>query len=264
MPLWSREGGNSEGKFDFLFQEPQDAYDVVEWLAKQPWSNGKGAMWGGSYFGTVQWMTLRERPPHLATIVPAAAAHVGDFPALGNIHSSYEVRLLTYVSGLTGDNSLFLASPFWIGKYSEMYRQHLSFRELDKLVENNTTVFQEWLQHPAIDAFWKRLEISSDQYKQIDVPILTITGSYDDDEPGALAYYKEHMRYGTDEAKARHYLLIGPWDHVGSMVMPKKQVGGLTCGDASLLDLNKLHAEWYGWTLKNGKKPDFLKKRVAY
>ena len=76
-------------------------------------------------------MNLRERPPRLATIVPAAAAHVGvDFPAPGNIHSSYEVRLLTYVSGLTGDNSLFLASPFWIGKYSEMYRQHLSLKRV--------------------------------------------------------------------------------------------------------------------------------------
>ena len=85
----SRGRGNSEGKFDFLFQEPQDGYDVVEWLAKQPWSNGKVAIWGGSYFGPGQWMTLRERPPHLVTIAPAAAAHVGvDFPALGNIHAS--------------------------------------------------------------------------------------------------------------------------------------------------------------------------------
>jgi len=144
-----------------------------------------------------------------------------------------------------------------------MYRQHLPFRDLDRIVGNTTTVFQEWLQHPAVDAYWKRLEISSDQYKQIHVPILTITGSYDDDQPGALTYYKTHMRFGTDEAKAQHYLIIGPWDHAGTRT-PKKQVGGLTFGDASLLDLNKLQTDWYDWILKNGKKPDFLKKRVAY
>src|SRR4029077_15864898 len=39
---------------------------------------------------------------------------------------------------------------------------------------------------------------------------------------------------------------------------------GLTFGPESLLDLNKLHKEWYDWTMKGGAKPEFLKKRVAY
>ena len=30
------------------------------------------------------------------------------------------------------------------------------------------------------------------------------------------------------------------------------------------MDLNSLHKEWYDWTMKGGKKPTFLKKRVAY
>jgi len=72
------------------------------------------------------------------------------------------------------------------------------------------------------------------------------------------------MRYGTEEAKAQHYLVIGPWDHRGSAAETKKEVGGLTFGDACLLDLKKLHLDWYDWTLKNGKRPEFLKNRVAY
>src|SRR5215467_13292765 len=259
----SRGRGNSEGKFDPFFQDPQDGYDTVEWLAKQPWSNGKIAMWGGSYYGFNQWLTLREQPPHLVTIVPAAAAHMGvDFPP--PILPSDTIQLLTLVSGRTGNNSLFFATPFWIEKFTEMYRQHLAYRELDTLVGNTTTVFQQWLQHPMLDAYWKRLEISPKQYKQIHIPILTITGSYDDEQAGALAYYKEHMRYGSDEAKTEHYLIIGPWDHFHTCIESTKEVGGLTFGDASLLDLNKLHLDWYDWILKNGKKPEFLKKRVAY
>jgi putative CocE/NonD family hydrolase len=31
-----------------------------------------------------------------------------------------------------------------------------------------------------------------------------------------------------------------------------------------MLDMNKLHKDWYDWTLKDGKRPEFLKKRVAY
>jgi putative CocE/NonD family hydrolase len=71
------------------------------------------------------------------------------------------------------------------------------------------------------------------------------------------------MRHGTEEAKARHYLIVGPWDHAGTRT-PRKEVGGLTFGDNSLLDLNKLHTEWYDWTMKSGPKPEFLQKRVAY
>jgi hypothetical protein len=95
------------------------------------------------------------------------------------------------------------------------------------------------------------------------VPILTITGHYDGDQLGAFTFYKRHMQYGTAEAKARHYLIIGPWDHAGTRT-PKAEVGGLKFGQASVLDLNKLHAEWYDWTMKGGTKPEFLKRRVAY
>ena len=64
-----RGRGNSEGHFDPFMQEPQDGYDVVEWLAKQPWSNGKVAMWGGSYAGYDQWLTLRRPGNHVFCVV---------------------------------------------------------------------------------------------------------------------------------------------------------------------------------------------------
>src|ERR1044072_2858509 len=46
-----RGRGNSEGSFEPLANEAKDGHDVVEWLARQPWSNGKVTMWGGSYAG---------------------------------------------------------------------------------------------------------------------------------------------------------------------------------------------------------------------
>ena len=64
-----RGRGNAEGAFEPFANEARDGYDIVEWLARQPWPNGKVAMWGGSYAGFDQWATLKEHPPHLATIV---------------------------------------------------------------------------------------------------------------------------------------------------------------------------------------------------
>jgi len=259
-----RGRGNSEGRFEPFANEDKDGHDVVEFLARQPWSNGKVTMWGGSYAGFDQWATLKELPAHLATIVPAAAAHAGvDFPFYHGIFGTYDLQWLTYTSGETGNGNLFGEAPFWIQKSRELYLEQVPFSSFDRIVGNTTTEFQKWLQHPFYDDYWRAMAPTPDQYARMDVPILTITGAYDGDQPGALSYYREHMQYGAASAKQNHYLIIGPWDHAGTRTLAK-EVGGLTFGEASMLDLNNLHKQWYDWTLKNGKKPDFLKKRIAY
>ncbi len=259
-----RGRGNSEGRYEPFANDAHDGYDVVEWLAAQPWSNGKVAMWGGSYAGYDQWTTAKELPPHLATIVPAAAAHPGvDFPFQDNIFYSYDIQWITLTSGVTPNNHLFGESSYWLAKFRDLYLNHLPFRQLDHIAGNPSPIFQKWLDHPTPDAYLNAMVPSPEQYAKLRIPILTITGHYDADQRGALTFYRRHMQYGAPEATAQHYLIIGPWDHAGTRT-PRAEVGGLKFGPASLLDLNKLHKEWYDWTMKGGPKPEFLKKRVAY
>lgn len=258
-----RGRGNSQGNFEPFVHEGQDAYDIVEWLATQPWCDGSVSMWGGSYAGFNQWMALKEFPPHLKTIVPAASAHAGvDFPFYKNIFFSYELQWQTLTSGVTGNTYLFEEEAFWIEKYREMYLNHRPFNQLDQIVGNTTTHFQTWLEHPTPDAYWDQMALTSDEYDRIDIPILTITGHYDDDQSGAMHYYCQHMR-SNSPARERHYLIIGPWDHLGTRT-PSQEFGGLKFGEACMLDLNQLQTEWYKWTLQGGPKPGFLKQRVAY
>lgn len=258
-----RGRGNSKGEFEPFINEGRDGFDIVEWLATQSWCNGSVTMWGGSYAGFDQWMTLKEFPPHLRTIVPAASAHAAvDFPFFKNIFFSYELQWLTFTSGVTGNANLFGEQAFWIEKFREMYLNHRPFKELDQVVGNMTTHFQTLLQHPTPDAYWDRMALTPEDYDRIDIPILTITGHYDGDQPGAMHYYRQHMQ-SASPARDQHYLIIGPWDHAGTRT-PNKEFGGLKFGDACILDLNKLHTEWYDWTLKSGPQPEFLKQRVAY
>ena len=258
-----RGRGNSEGEFEPYVNEERDGHDIVEWLPTQPWCNGSVAMWGGSYGGFNQWMTLKAFPPHLKTVVPTAAAHAGvDFPFFKNIAFPYLMQWLTFTSGVTGNNNLFSEHPFWIEKFRELYLSHRPFKELDQIVGNSSEHFHTWLQHPTQDEYWDRMSLSSAEYDRINIPILTITGHYDADQPGAMHYYRQHMQ-SSSPARDKHYLIIGPWDHAGTRT-PNKEFGGLTFGEASLLDMNKLHKEWYDWTLKKGPQPEFLKKRVAY
>ena len=63
----------SEGAFEPLTQEPDDGDDTIYWIARQPWSNGKVGMVGGSYVGIVQWKAALLNNPHLKAIFPVVA-----------------------------------------------------------------------------------------------------------------------------------------------------------------------------------------------
>lgn len=259
-----RGRGNSEGKFNAFINDARDGHDVVEWLGAQPWSDGRVAMRGGSYGGYNQWMTAAEFPGHLKTIVPIASPFIGvDFPMTKNIMAAYEIRWLTLVSGVTPNNNTFGGSLFWNRIYKRLFLDHAAFSSFDRYAGNITTEFQDWVAHPTRGAYWDALNPSDQDYAGIDLPTLTITGAYDGDQSGAMEHYRRHMRLGSEAAKARHYLIIGPWDHSGTRG-PKSSFGGLKVGDASLLEVWELDKAWYDWTMKEGAKPAFLKDRVAY
>jgi uncharacterized protein len=259
-----RGRGNSEGSFRPLIQEAKDGYDVVEWLAKQPYCNGKISMWGGSYAGYDQWATAKEFPPHLATIVPVASPAAGvDFPARNNVFGPYEMQWLTFTSGHTGQDRLFGDDAFWASMFRAWIESGTSYRKFDSFLGNPSAIFQEWVSHPDLDGYWDSYNPTSEQYAKLQLPILTITGMYDDDQPGALAHYSRYMRAAPPAARARHFLVIGPWDHPGTRT-PKQEFNGMKFGPASLVDLPQLHLDWYRFTMEGGPKPEFLRKPVAY
>ena len=259
-----RGRGNSEGEFTPLLQEAKDGHDVIEWLGTQPLCNGKVTMWGGSYAGYDQWASAKEFPAHLATIVPVASPKPGiDYPMQHNMFYSYDTQWLTLVSGHASQENIFGDSAFWSAQFKRWYEAHAPFRELDRYIGNPSPHFQTWISHPELDDYWDSFNPTSDQYAKLSLPILSICGQYDGDQPGALAFYREHMKFGSADAKAKHYLIIGPWDHAGTRT-PKAEVGGLKFGDAALVDMNALHVSWYDWTMKAGARPAFLKDKVAF
>ena len=259
-----RGRGNSGGEFEPFANEPRDGHDVGEWLAKQSFCDGKVAMWGGSYAGFDQWATAKEFPPHLVTIVPAAAAHPGlDYPSYNNIGMTYDMQWFTLTSGHTPQDNLFGDQKFWRTKFLDAYKKHLPFKSLDSFVGNPSANFQRILNHPTADAYYDAMLPTREQFQEIALPILTITGQYDGDELGALTYYRDHLANASPQARAKHFLIIGPWDHAGTRT-PRDEVGGVKFGPGAIVDLNDLHRQWYDWTMKSGPKPAFLKNQIAY
>jgi uncharacterized protein len=259
-----RGRGNSGGEFEPFVNDARDGHDLVEWFAKQPYCDGKVAMWGGSYAGFDQWATAKEFPPHLATIVPAAAAHPGlDYPSTQNVGITYDMQWYTFTSGRTGQQNLFGDQKFWRTKFLDAYKKHIAFKSLDSFVGNPSINFQRILKHPTLDAYYDAMVPTREQFQKITLPILTITAQYDGDELGALSYYRDHLANASSETRAKHFLIIGPWDHAGTR-SPTDEVGGVKFGPASVIDLNDLHRKWYDWTMKSSPRPEFLKNQVAY
>jgi len=259
-----RGRGNSEGDFLPHRQEASDGCDLVEWLAKQPFCNGQVGMYGASYMGQVQWATITEKPPHLNTIVPTAAPYLGvDVPMRNNIFYSFNLRWAILTGGRTLQTKIAGDDQWWSAVLRRWHRSGRRFRALDAECGNPSAHFQAELNHPEPDAYWDAQNPASEDYARLQIPILTITGAYDDEQSGALEHYRRHHRSAAGTASARHYLLIGPWDHAGTQ-WPTAQFGGFEFESSSVIDMRALHVDWYRWTLMAGPPPPLLKKPVTY
>ena len=66
-----RGAGQSEGEFEFMgLDEQQDYLELIAWIIKQPWSNGRVGGIGQSYYAMAQWLMATYNPPGLSCIVP--------------------------------------------------------------------------------------------------------------------------------------------------------------------------------------------------
>ncbi|ASW73231.1 hydrolase [Chryseobacterium piperi] len=243
--------------------ESQDIYEVIDWVSKQPWSNGKVGMIGGSYLGFSQWAAVKKLHPALKTIVPQVAVGIGiDYPAQNNIFMSYMLQWINYVTNNKfTDEADFNNFPKWDSINTAWYKSGKSFRALDSISGKPNTIFQRWLDHPGYDAYWQKMVPYQQDFAKINIPILTTTGYYDDDQIGALSYFKAHHRYNKN---ANHYLVIGPYNHGGAQSFGFTFVNGNPIDPVARISIDDLAFSWFDYILKNGKKPDLLKDKINF
>jgi putative CocE/NonD family hydrolase len=259
-----RGRGDSDGDFVPFEPDAQDGYDVTEWLAKQSWSNGKVAMFGGSYAGGDQWQVAGAHPPHLVAIAPVASVRYGvDFPMSNNIFGDYDEQWLSLTTGHPFHGSTFTNGGLWSDIFKRRFTQGKAFSTLDVEAGNPNKTFHTWVAHPEFDAYWRGLSPTKEQIGRISLPMLVITGARDGDQQGTLSYYQDLVDDNGGKQPANYFLVVGPWDHSGTRE-PKPVIGEEHFGPASVLDVLRLHTEWYGFAMDGRAKPAFFEKNVAY
>jgi predicted acyl esterase len=156
----------------------QDGYDCVEWIAAQPWSDGKVGTWGGSALGKQQFDTAAEKPPHLVCAVPLIAT-------MGQSYGGYydgEVYREAHVKTLD-------ALGYGVSKFA-----------LDNPLPDTPT--------------WRAVERLTYRPDLVDVPCLFITGWWDHYPGDVIRNFEDLVARGGPKAREHSKILIGPWDHV--------------------------------------------------
>ena len=237
---------SSKGTWEPFVNEPRDGYDSVEWLATQPWSNGKVGMIGGSYVGWVQWWAAREKPPHLVTLIP----NVSPPDPFFNIPYEYGVFFLygsiwwadVLVSEATADISGAAMSSISEKKFGKLL-QVLPVVDLDKAVLGKENPYwRKWIEHPTNDKYWERANFL-EYLKEVKLPVFHQSGWFDGDGIGTKLNYLKMKSHDHPFQK----LVLGPWAHSDRA---SRSLGDLEFGPDSLLDMQRLYLRWFDYWLK--------------
>ncbi len=241
----------SEGQWDPFRSEAKDGHDTVQWASKQPWSNGKVALQGGSYLGHVQWRAASLQPPNLVAMFPAVAST--------NIYANWitlggAFRLsFNYGWGVARMPDRIMLPQYWhTEKYSppelqyETILKHLPLKEGDLQSAGYAVKhYRDWVAHPGYDAYWK--EISDEEsFSKINVPVHTSGGWFDIFLQGTINGFAGVRKQGANEkARRETKMIIGAWGHG-----PSQKFGDVDFGSQNMRVQFDRELRWFDHYLK--------------
>jgi putative CocE/NonD family hydrolase len=241
----------------------EDARAVIEWMARQPWSDGRVGMYGEDYSGFTQWAAARHLPAALKAIATSSTLAPGiDLPRQGEIYLNSAYRWARFVTdNATLDEQIYKEDPFWRRRDQTWYTSGQPYWDLTHFYGRSNASFRLWLGHPSYDRYWQSMIPYRSDFGRINIPVLTTTGYFDSNQPGALYYLTEHYRF---DPAADHTLVIGPYDDVAMRRGALKVLAGYDVDAAALIDLHQLRYQWFDYIFKGAAKPALLQDRINY
>jgi len=211
---------DSDGEFYPYRHEADDGYDTDEWIARQPWSNGRLGTMGGSYLGYTQLTQGIRGSSHLVSMA-------ADFTS-SDIYDGWAYVDGAFLLGFALPWGAVIIDGHTVqaGLYDwPAILAHLPVSTGDAAAGHFNQPYRDWLAHPRRDdVYWNGISFENDAHK-IQAPLLVVGGWYDIFLRGTL----------RDDAAIRHAgganagnkrLIIGPWVH--------SKAGGARLSDASL------------------------------
>ena len=222
-----RGTGSSQGEMDFdRLCQSRDGYDLVEWVAAQPWCDGNVCMYGFSYFGFTQLLTAEAQPPHLKAICPWQQTGLYKYSGGFTTGSLHIMWLLERVR----DRLLSPECAYDPAKRNRISEQVSYY--LDNF--NETAMFMPEAENPAADIdgvplladYPRRIREHDDpactaregrpiDFSKISIPCFFLGGWYDEtSKEGPLDNWKALAALPDGALRLKHNkVLMGPWNH---------------------------------------------------
>ncbi len=241
----------SEGDFSIFVNEGPDGYDTVEWIAKQPWSDGKVGTLGTSYMSWVQTSLAVQNPPHLKAMFPNQGnwnAHTSSVRQGG----AFEMRWLGWAFFGAASGKEAAANPLVASVLSSVrFKEWLTRTPLKECHSplKYAPSYERWLfdlvTHGDYDEFWRRPGLAFEEYvdQHSDVPVYCSGSWYDSYARSTAEMYAALSKTKKGPIK----LIMGPWTH-GMMELPFS--GDVDFGPEAAADWNGLHLRWFDCWLK--------------
>ncbi|MES2894462.1 MAG: CocE/NonD family hydrolase [Pseudomonadota bacterium] len=197
----TRGKGRSEGAYLAFENDIEDGYDTLEWIAAQPWSNGKVGITGGSALGiTGNAAAMAAHPALKAAYVVVAPSDLGEYRAPGGVPKEKDT------SG-------------WLKEQGVE----------DKVIEASRARIGD-------DVFWNRGSMSAKR-KYIRIPMFNVGGWYDIFSEGATGNFAWLQNHGAKGARGNQKVLMGPFGHgelSGDLAYPGYEQALKSAGDQEL------------------------------
>jgi uncharacterized protein len=193
-----RGSGDSEGLLEdeYLELEQLDIAEVIAWIGKQQWSNGRVGMIGYSWGGFNGLQVAARRPPALGAVVTVNSTvrrYTDDCHYTGGSVNAHD--MLSWATTMLAFDAR-PPDPAIVGDgWREQWRARLGVAP---------PMIERWLSHQLEDAYWRQGSVAFD-YDAIECPVLAV-GGWSDPYRNAVLDLLEHLP-GT------RFALLGPWAH---------------------------------------------------
>lgn len=265
----------SEGVYTVSGGDAEDGYDTIDWLSRQPWSNGKVGTYGCSYLGDVQIFVAQTRHPALKAMIPqASGSSAGSF---GGFHRYFGVRVggavewaasigwfAAYGAKFTPKLPADLPHDVFTASYAPWNRPpappvidysrawyHLPMKDALKDQGFPPSDFEDNVSRRPGDPYWSRFPYMTDAYRS-DVPALFVNSWYDFGAEVTLAQFNHLRAHSVSEtARANQYAIMSPHAHCSSEsdMSPQAKVGSRPMGDTRF-DYWNAYLTWFARWLK--------------
>jgi len=259
----SRGMFNSEGVFHKYANMAEDGYDTVEWIAEQPWSNGKVGTMGTSYMAHTQLSLACLNPPHLRAMIMNEGGQSSAYRTgvrNGGAFMFYQLEWAWNSAPKTNEaiNDTVIAKAFQATDpfdYVDPTKGPLKRGETPlRFVPN----FEEWyfdlLTKSDYGDFWEKPELCAERFydQMSDVPTLIIGGWYDLYSQTVCENYIGL----SSRKKGPIRLIVGPWTHGSHANLALSHNGDVDFGGEAPLngnldrDYDHLRLRWFDQWLK--------------